>query len=96
MRKGPLLTLQHFVLRAEARKLYRECLRSLKSVDPATAAGVRAAARERFADNSEVLDLERARLARISTAATRAEPPVPLAAQIFELCSRTADTRSTK
>ena len=65
MKKEPLLTLTHFVLRAEARKLYRECLRSLKGVDPATAAGVREAARERFADNAGVYDIKCALTARV-------------------------------
>ena len=46
-----MLTLQHFVLRSEARKLYRDVLRSLRGVDPDTAAGVRAEARAQFAEH---------------------------------------------
>ena len=55
------LTLQHFVLKSEGRKLYREVLRSLKGVDSATAAGVRQAAREQFDEHADETDLDRIR-----------------------------------
>ena len=55
-----VLSLKHFVLRSESRKLYRDVLRALKGVDAATAAGVREAAREQFADHSDETDIERA------------------------------------
>mmetsp|Transcript_20373 Transcript_20373/g.60071 ORF Transcript_20373/g.60071 Transcript_20373/m.60071 type:complete len:85 (+) Transcript_20373:342-596(+) len=55
-------TMRHFVLKAEARRLYREVLRALKGVEPDTAAGVREAARERFADHANETDVERIRI----------------------------------
>ena len=57
-----MLTLQHFVLRSEARKLYRDVLRSLRGVDPDTAAGVRAEARAQFAEHVAEHDIERIRI----------------------------------
>lgn len=57
-----MLSLQHFVMKSEARKLYREVLRALKGVDESTAAGVRQAAREQFADHAHEMDIDRARL----------------------------------
>ena len=59
---APLLTLQHFVLRTEARKLYRDVLRSLRGVDPETAAGVRSEARAQFAEHVAEHDIERIRI----------------------------------
>ena len=57
-----LPTLQHFVLRSEARKLYREVLRAIRGVEPDTAAGVRLAAREQFAAHADEMDIERIRV----------------------------------
>lgn len=55
-----MLTLRHFILRAEGRSLYRDVLRSIRGVEPSTAAGVREAARERFAESAAETDLKRA------------------------------------
>ena len=57
-----LPTLEHFVLRSEARKLYREVLRALRGVDPDAAAGVRLAAREQFAAHADESDVDRIRV----------------------------------
>ena len=54
-----MLGLKHFVLRSEARKLYRDVLRAIKDVDADTAAGVRLAAREQFASNAHETDIDR-------------------------------------
>jgi len=48
-------------MKSEGRKLYRDVLRTLKGVDPDTAAGVRQAARDQFNDNADETDLERLR-----------------------------------
>ena len=61
MKAKAVPTLKHFVLRVEAKKLYRDVLRALKGVDPGTAAGVKEAARAQFKDNEEEHDLERIR-----------------------------------
>ena len=61
LKKAAPLSLQHFVMKSEGRKLYREVLRSLKGVDADTAAGVRQAAREQFAEHTHETDLERIR-----------------------------------
>ena len=61
-RGAATLTLKHFVLRAEARALYREVLRSVRGLDAATAEGVRQAARERFADHANEMDTAKIRL----------------------------------
>ena len=58
---GAKLGLQHFVMRSEGRKLYRDVLRALKGVDADTAAGVKQAARERFAEHTDETNLERLR-----------------------------------
>ena len=58
---GPPLTLKHFVLRSEALKLYRDALRACKGLDEATAAGVREAARERFADGAAERNVDKIR-----------------------------------
>ena len=57
-----MLTMKHFVLGVEARKLYRDVLRSIKGADPDTAAGVREAARARFADHAHEANVERIRI----------------------------------
>ena len=54
-----MASLRHFIMRAEARALYREVLRSVRGLDASTAAGVRQAARERFAENACETDLKR-------------------------------------
>ena len=56
------LSLKHFVLRTEGRKLYRDVLRAVKGLDAATAAGVREAAREQFDDQRDETDVERLRI----------------------------------
>jgi hypothetical protein len=56
------LGLQHFIMRSEGRKLYRDVLRAIKGLDEATAAGVRDAARGQFAEHADETDLERLRL----------------------------------
>mmetsp|Transcript_36050 Transcript_36050/g.79247 ORF Transcript_36050/g.79247 Transcript_36050/m.79247 type:complete len:87 (+) Transcript_36050:1265-1525(+) len=61
-RPGPGRGLQHFVLAAEARKLYRQLLRELKPLDADTAASVRAEARARFDSHANELDLKRLRV----------------------------------
>eukprot|EP00966_Prymnesium_polylepis_P045437 1052263-Prymnesium_polylepis.1 len=61
MAARPPPTLKHFVLRAEARKLYREVLRALKGVDKDTAAGVREAARAQFKDHEHEHNVEKIR-----------------------------------
>jgi hypothetical protein len=60
--KGMKLGLQHFIMRSEGRKLYRDVLRAIKGLDEATAAGVRDAARGQFAEHADETDLERLRL----------------------------------
>ena len=57
-----MLTLQHFVLRSEGRKLYRNVLRSPRGVDAGTAAGVREAARTQFDDNATEHDIARLKI----------------------------------
>jgi len=54
--------MKHFVLKVEARKLYRDVLRSIKRADPDTAAGVREAARTQFADHAHETSVERIRI----------------------------------
>ena len=54
-----MLTLKHFVLKSEGRKLYRDVLRALKGVDEGTAAGIRQAAREQFSDHANETDVNR-------------------------------------
>ena len=56
-----MLTLKHFVLRSEARKLYRDMLRTLRGIDEDTARGVREHARGQFEDNAHVHDLAQIR-----------------------------------
>lgn len=55
------LSLQHFVLRAEARKLYREALRSVRGAERGTAEGVRRQARAQFELHSAERDPEKIR-----------------------------------
>eukprot|EP00964_Phaeocystis_antarctica_P101856 scaffold67318_cov48-Phaeocystis_antarctica.AAC.3 len=50
-------SLKHFILRTEARSLYRDVLRAIKGMDESTATGVRQAARERFAENANETDV---------------------------------------
>ena len=50
-------SLKHFILRPEARSLYRDVLRAIKGMDESTATGVRQAARERFAENANETDV---------------------------------------
>jgi hypothetical protein len=61
------LGLQHFVLKSEGRKLYRDVLRALKGVDASTAAGVREAARDQFADHEHETDIDREARAPVPT-----------------------------
>jgi hypothetical protein len=65
MSSKPPPSLKHFVLRAEARKLYRDVLRVLKGVESGTAAGVREAARAQFEDHAEEHNVEREALTAI-------------------------------
>ena len=55
-------SLRHFVLKSEGRKLYREVLRAIKGLDASTAAGVREAAREQFADHAHETDIDKIRI----------------------------------
>lgn len=55
-------TMRHFVLKVEARKLYRDTLRVLKGVEPSAAAGVREAARAQFAEHAHETDIQRIRV----------------------------------
>ena len=55
-------SLRHFVMKAEARRLYRDLLRALRGSDAATAAGVRAHARELYALHASETDLEQIRI----------------------------------
>jgi hypothetical protein len=55
-------TMKHFVLKVEARKLYRDVLRSIRGLDPDTAASVRSTARSQFADHAHETDVERIRI----------------------------------
>ena len=57
-----MATLKHFVLKSEARKLYRDVLRAVKGLDASTAAGVREAAREQFADHAHETDVDKIRI----------------------------------
>ena len=50
------------MLKVEARRLYRDVLRSIKRLDNDTAAGVREAARTQFADHANETDVERIRI----------------------------------
>ena len=59
---GAGFTLKHFILRSEARALYRDVLRAVKGMDESTAKGVRQAARERFAENANETDLTQIRV----------------------------------
>jgi hypothetical protein len=68
-----MLGLKHFVLRSEARKLYRDVLRAIKGVDAETAAGVRLAAREQFDSHENEVDIERERRAPVQTHTPRSE-----------------------
>jgi hypothetical protein len=58
---APVPTFKHFVLRAEARKLYRDLLRNLRGVDPAVANDVKQTARSMFAESAEEHDVEKIR-----------------------------------
>lgn len=73
-----MASLKHFVLRTEAKKLYRDVLRSIKGLDASTAAGVREAAREQFSDHAAETDIDRERVPRFfrqrSAALTHAAP----------------------
>lgn len=55
-------SLRHFVMKAEARRLYRDLLRALRGSDAATAAGVRAHARELYTLHASETDLEQIRI----------------------------------
>lgn len=55
-------SLRHFVLKSEGRKLYRDVLRAIKGLDETTAAGVREAAREQFADHAHETDVDKIRI----------------------------------
>ncbi len=59
--KSAPLSLKHFMLSTEARKLYRDVLRSLRGVEPDTSAEVRATARSMFAEHADERDPERIR-----------------------------------
>jgi hypothetical protein len=61
-RARPALSLKHFTMQVEGRKLYRSVLRAIKGLDPGTAAGVREAARQQFDDHREETDVERLRI----------------------------------
>ena len=52
------ISLKHFMLRTEARSLYRDVLRAIKGMDESTATSVRQEARERFAQNANETDVE--------------------------------------
>ena len=52
------VSLKHFMLRTEARSLYRDVLRAIKGMDESTATSVRQEARERFAQNANETDVE--------------------------------------
>ena len=52
------VSLKHFMLRTEARSLYRDVLRAIKGMDESTAMSVRQEARERFAQNANETDVE--------------------------------------
>ena len=52
------VSLKHFMLRTEARSLYRDVLRAVKGMDESTATSVRQEARERFAQNANETDVE--------------------------------------
>ena len=54
-------SLRHFVLRAEARKLYREVLRTVRGLDKDTADGVLQAAREQFQMHVHETDVDQIR-----------------------------------
>ena len=56
------VSLKHFVLRTEARKLYRDMLRSIKGLDASAAAGVREEARRQFDDHKHETDVDRIRI----------------------------------
>ena len=60
--EGAGSSLRHFVLKSEGRKLYRGVLRAIKGLDAMTAAGVREAARERFADHVHETDVDKIRI----------------------------------
>ena len=63
MRAQPaVLTLKHFILRSDARALYRDVLRAIKGMDESTANGVRLAARERFAESENETDVAQIRV----------------------------------
>ena len=55
-----MATLKHFVLKSEARKLYRDVLRSIRGTDADTAASIRQAAREQFVAHESETDVDRA------------------------------------
>lgn len=60
--RAPPLSLKHFVMQAEGRKLYREVLRAIRPLDASAAAGVREAARQQFDDSKSVTDVEQLRI----------------------------------
>ena len=60
--RPPPLSLKHFTMQVEGRKLYRQVLRAIKSLDADTAAGVREAAREQFESHRDETDVERLRI----------------------------------
>ena len=59
--RPPPPSLKQYMLSVDARKLYRDVLRSLRGIDEGVAADVRSTAREQFADNCDETDTERAR-----------------------------------
>ena len=58
----PPLSLKHFTMQLEGRKLYRQVLRAIKGLDADTAAGVREAAREQFDSHRDETDVEKLRI----------------------------------
>ena len=61
MATAPPLSLRHFILRAEGRKLYREVLRTVRGLDAQTAEGVKQAARDQFAHYADETDVDKIR-----------------------------------
>ena len=78
----PMLSLKHFLLRAEGKALYRDTLRALRGVDAATAQSIRESARAMYADNAAESDPDRIRVLLIDGRCVR---PLPISLRCAQI-----------
>ena len=77
-----MLSLKHFLLRAEGKALYRDTLRALRGVDAATAQSIRESARAMYADNAAEGDPDRIRVLLIDGRCVR---PLPISLRCAQI-----------